>query len=327
MFHPNRYPEPKTTHSLGKDVSTFLEKDRTLANREFPTPDFFIVGAAKAGTTSLFEYLGQHPSVFVPEQKEPGYFSALRPMSDPKRYAALFGAAQADQIIGEASTDYMPSPDSPRRIAEVCADAKIILMLRNPADRAFSLYRHMVRYGQEMAPTFQRALQLEPKRRESESFLRDNTHGFFNYMYLSSGLYYRQINRFSRYFDDSQIKFVTFDNFTNRPIEETQSVLNFLGLQDSFHPRTRTHNERQDVYSPRLQTTIAQYVRDLPAGLRLASILTQTNKALFSLITGQSKSNLDKDLRRRLLNWYEKDIKKTGDLIGYGLENYWLSDS
>lgn len=317
------YRKKKT---LEVDAPSILKKDKTLLEKEIRTPDFFIPGAAKSGTTSLFEYLGGHPSIFVPGQKEPGYFSACRPMQEPGHYAELFKRADPSQIIGEASTAYLPSPYSAERIAEVCPEAKIIIMLRNPADRAFSLYRHMVRYGQEPAPTFLRALKLEPQRRESGAFQQQNMAGFFNYMYFTSGLYYRQVSRFFSKFDESQFKIILFDEFVEDPLSKTQEIYRFLDLDDSFHPDTSIYNERQDIYSPRLQVLIAQYVRKLPSGLRFASILTRINKALFSFIEGKTKSSLDKNLRLRLLDCYTEDIKKTGDLINRDLGKYWLPD-
>ena len=129
-------------------------------------PDFFIAGAAKAGTSSLFHYLSQHPQLFLSTtDKEPGYYCDTWGVTDPDYYFGLFAGAAPDQLLGEASTPYLSCPASPGLIQQANPAAKIIILLRNPAQRAFSLYLQMVKMGHEHLSPFEKALAREPARR------------------------------------------------------------------------------------------------------------------------------------------------------------------
>ena len=118
--------------------------------RPLPVPDyapnFFIVGAARCGTTSLWEYLRQHPDIYMPpviEQKEPAFFCDLYGVEHWDFYLTLFEAGRGKKRIGEASTPYLSSPESAGQIHSVLPLAKIIITLRNPVVRAYSLYKWM----------------------------------------------------------------------------------------------------------------------------------------------------------------------------------------
>lgn len=301
-------------------IDSLLEKDRRL--QEACTPGFFICGAAKAGTTSLFNYLGQHPSIFTPERKEPGYFSALRPLRSPDRYERLFDGARKGQLIGEASGSYLTSPDCAQRIAHVSPQAKIIIMLRNPADRAFSLYRWMTREGYEWISSFEQALEKEGERRGSRSFIENNPEYYYNYLYYTSGRYAHQVERFLDYFDRSQVRFVLFDEFIESPSVHTKNVIRFLGLDDSFSPRTPVRNKGRDTLAASLQYWLCQnapsYLKLLPGGLRVAETLMRWNKV------GKWRTLRDQ-CRERLLASYEANIRRTGRLISRDLSSFWLN--
>ena len=118
-----------------------------MENRIENLPNFFIVGAAKSGTTSLAEYLKQHPEIFMSEFKEPHYFLPEGAMASNyygtwDNYMSLFKDVRNEKAIGEASTGYLYYPESARMIINRIPDAKIIISLRNPVEMAFSLYQH-----------------------------------------------------------------------------------------------------------------------------------------------------------------------------------------
>jgi hypothetical protein len=254
------------------DVEKLFQKDKYLREQDVPVPDFFICGAAKSGTTSLFNYVGQHPAIYTPERKEPGYFSALRPLQSPYQYRKLFDDASKRHKAGEASGAYLTSPDSAPRISEVVPDAKIVIMLRNPAERAFSLYQWMVKEGYEWAPTFDRALQLEGARCGSVSFVRDNSEYYYNFLYRTSGCYAQQVKRFLKAFDREQVRFLVFDNFVSSPVPCTKEVFRFLEVDDKIELSTPVRNRGKGVRSSRLQFWLRQYGRPIsmkiPSGLR-----------------------------------------------------------
>ena len=135
-------------------------------------PNFLIVGAAKSGTTSLFEYLAQHPEVYVAVCKELHYFSDApypKLANSDKEYENLFVGIINEKAIGESSVSYLSDTEAPYRINKLLKDVKIIILLRNPVDRAYAQWGHMYRLGYEKL-TFSQGLSQEASRIKSESF-------------------------------------------------------------------------------------------------------------------------------------------------------------
>ena len=159
-------------------------------------PNLFIVGAAKAGTTSLYEYFKQHPQIFMVEsdlQKEPSYFCSLvKPSKKYKYYLSLFEKATENHVrIGEASTSYLTCPESALRIKEYenknNLDCRIIIMLRNPVDRAYSLYNWMTQSGYEWCGSFEKALRIEKKDNQIRLLFSDGAYVNSAFKELFSG--------------------------------------------------------------------------------------------------------------------------------------------
>lgn len=176
-------------------------------------PDFMIIGAAKGGTTALYQYLNRHPSVFLSTPKEPEFFSRD---SEYERgldwYTGLFSAASSDQLCGEASTTYTRWPHwpyVPERIAEAVPRVRLLYIMRNPVDRAYSHYVHHMRTGVTM--TFEEALQQSS-------------------IYLDCSRYMRQIERFLDHFTEEQFCFLLHEELRSRPDTTLDAVQRFLGL-------------------------------------------------------------------------------------------------
>lgn len=138
-------------------------------------PNFLIVGAQKAGTTSLHYYLKQHPQIYMRPRKEPHFFEGMhwdfyRPgrimlaVTDLADYQALFEGVTDEKAIGEASASYLYSPKAPTLIKRSIPDARLIAILRNPPDRAYSNFLHCVRGGRESIVDFAEALRVEEER-------------------------------------------------------------------------------------------------------------------------------------------------------------------
>ena len=152
------------------------------------SPNFFIVGAARSGTTSMWEYLKQHPDIFMPEgfaYKEPSYFCNLYGYNDFNLYLELFAGVKEEKAVGEASTPYLTSPESAAWIREVYPAAKIIILLRNPVDRAYSMYNWMIKEGYEGVYPFEEALDVEKVRIKDEHFKYINPQYYHNYLYFA----------------------------------------------------------------------------------------------------------------------------------------------
>ena len=158
-------------------------------------PKFLIVGASRSGTSSLYHWLKLHPDVFMPDIKEPSFFVDGWGISDWHWYLSLFEPGRGKKAVGEASVAYLESPESVQLIWEKLPTIKIIILLRNPVERALSLYSWMVMEGHEWLSTFKQALAEEEKRFGDESFRRDNPVYFWSYMYFRNGLYYEQVKK------------------------------------------------------------------------------------------------------------------------------------
>lgn len=217
-------------------------------------PDFFICGAARSGTTSLWNYLRQHPDIYMPSdfaQKEPSYFSELYGLRDRHAYLRLFKNSRPDQLLGEASTSYLTSPDSAERIHREVPSARFIILLRNPVDRAYSLYKWMRENGYEPITTFEEALREEgtsrlgPPRFERShrpEFVRTNGQYYYNYLYFHSGLYHDQVKRYVDLFGREQVMVWVFEEFVADTRAHLRRGFEFLGVDKEFDSEIEVHN-------------------------------------------------------------------------------------
>lgn len=204
-----------------------------MKNQHTPSPNFFIVGAAKSGTTSLCSYLNQHPEIFLPPTtKEPHYFGQYKPkgchIKSYPEYIDLFKNSGDSKAIGEGSTGYLYSPDAPQTIKRTFPTSKIIIVLRNPVDRAYSLYWHHVRDRTEHL-SFEDALRAEKERIDA---------GWpFGFHHINSGLYSEQVKRYQEKFDKNSIKVILFDDFKNHPLKIIRECFLSLEVNPNFTPK------------------------------------------------------------------------------------------
>ena len=207
-------------------------------------PNFFILGAGRCGTTSLAAALNAHPDVFIPAIKEPSFFaSSFQWVKDPAKYVALYEPAGGAAAVGDASHIYLEDPESPRILQAFFPDARFVVVFRHPADRALGLYAHMVEGGYEMHRSFERALDAEERRFHSDRFRRTCRQSFWNYMYVRSGLFGEQVQRYLEYFDRRQFWFTTLDRLVALPAETLRDLHGFLDvepLDDAGFPRDAT---------------------------------------------------------------------------------------
>lgn len=188
-------------------------------------PDFFLVGAAKSGTSSLYNYLVQHPSVFMSEPKEPHFFSEWRPpMEEVKgigEYLGLFEGVPDDIRAGDASTSYLYSPSAARKIKDFRPNAKIIVVLRDPVSRAYSQYWNQVQEGVEPL-SFEEALKAEPERIERD--------WWFGFHYFEAGRYADQVARYLDLFDRESVRIYLFEDLTWNAESVCHDAFSFLGV-------------------------------------------------------------------------------------------------
>lgn len=204
-------------------------------------PTFFVVGAARCGTTSFVAYLDQHPEVFMSPRKESHFFSrdelparfgepdipGVRRLEDylvreAAEYEHLFDGAHGERAIGESSVYYLSLPETPACIAREVPDAKIIVLLRNPVDRAYSAYLMLARDGRESLP-FEESLTLEPERRRR----------WFEpiWWYTELSRYASQIERYYAAFGRARVHVILTEELEAHPEQVLQETFRFLGLR------------------------------------------------------------------------------------------------
>lgn len=199
------------------------------------SPSFFVVGAAKSGTTSLAKYLGQHPDIFMPEpSKEPAYFADHTGCSRWSDYADEFSRAESCRVVGEKSGAYLFDPLAAQRIHEFSPTAKIIIALRDRVDAAHSLYHHNRREGYETIPTFAEALAAENDRAANPEFPSTSLGYYANYLYRRRATYYSQLERYYETFPASQILIVRFADLKCDARSVCRNVFQFLGVDAMF---------------------------------------------------------------------------------------------
>jgi hypothetical protein len=204
-------------------------------------PNFLVVGVPKAGTSSIYHYLNQHPQVYMSPFKEPHFFSfegECKPdwgITDLESYHSLFNGTENEVAFGEASTWYLYSQTAAERIKHHIPNVKIIMMLRNPIDRAYSSFLFNIQCGWESISDFEEALHLESSRiSNNESW---------DFHYLNAGLYYDQIQRYYNLFPKNQINIFLYEDFKCDSLKVINDIFNFLGVDHSFIPNiSQIHN-------------------------------------------------------------------------------------
>ena len=288
-------------------------------------PNFLIAGASKAGTTSLHDYLGQHPDVFMSTFKEPNYFVPGYAYDNWEDYLALFADARGESALGESSTGYLYCEESPAWIKSVLGCVKIIFILRNPARRAASLYWWMVREGYENAATFDKALELESSRMKSPTFRTTCPQFYPDYLYYTTGLYSEQVRRYLETFGEGNIRIYIFEEFAKDPHAVCRDIFEFLGVDPDFEPTIAIHNEARIPASARFQYWLRnrarRYLWFLPSALRRKFLLQ-----LMALNTSRgSTPSHDAIIEGRLLERYREDIRRLEQLLNRDL-SLWVDN-
>jgi hypothetical protein len=284
-------------------------------------PDFFLVGAAKAGTTSLFNYLVQHPSIFVPPMKEPHYFSDYSHIGAPKlrslnEYLHLFEGCRADQIAGDLSTSSLHSPRAAGRIHELQPEAKIVMVLRNPIDRAYSFYWYNRNHFVEDLD-FESALDREAARIAGGAN--------FRFHYVESGKYAAQVERYLDAFGADAVRIYLFEDLMRDTQGLCTEILSFLGLRWDPSIRTGDVFNRSGVFkSNLLGRLLTQRIPGKAFLRRLAPRGSRYVKnRLFDLNTSRPPQ-LSASTRARLVDAFAEDIDRVSGILDRDL-SHWIA--
>lgn len=289
-------------------------------------PNFFIIGAMKAGTTALYFTLKQHPDIFMSPIKEPNFFAfegQEKPIfvegeeviyTELAEYRALFDRSNGKKAIGEASHAYLYIPEATHRIRLTVPDARLICILRNPVDRAYSHYLYLLRDGYEPIDTFEHALNKEDSRIADHQQLGH---------YFHRGLYSQQLKRYFDDFPRDQIKVYLYEELTNNPITLAQDIFKFLGVSDAFIPEVSIKRNPSGV--PKNKWLHALLVKPNPAKSFFQPLLSERLYRVATQIRDQNlvKPELSPELRTKLIARYRDDILCLQDQIGKDL-SAWL---
>ncbi len=286
-------------------------------------PNFYIAGTPKSGTTSLYNYLNEHPEVFMCSVKEPNYFAheeiiaqnlyyAEKGIGSRSEYEALFKDVETETAVGEASVAYLFYPKTPAKIKAVCQDAKIIIILRNPVDRGFSHYLMDTRLGYVNIPfediVFKRA----------DHPLLD----LYYQQFVELGLYHAQIKRFLDTFDDSQVRIFLTEDLREDISRVVLSCYEFLGINSAILPDLKKrHNVYRQPRNGLVQLLYsAKALRRFARGIIPGKLVESVKNGL--LIKGE-KPQLSMVNREYLQELFIDDIKKTSALIGRDLSGWY----
>jgi len=262
-----------------------MEDFGTLTSGIRILPTFLVVGAQRSGTSSLYEYLVNHPAVGRSLVEEVHYFDwnydrGVRwyrgHFPTNVRAAYLKARSSTEPITGEATPYYMFHPLAPKRIASDLPNAKLFVVLRNPVDRAYSHHQHERAMGFETL-SFEDALEQEPLRLqgEVEKILQDPAYRGFNhqhYSYFSRGVYVDQLENLYSLFPQDQILVATSDELAKEPASVYAKAIDFLGLPPHSLPKFPKHNTGK--YTPMDPTT-----RE-----RLTARFAEANERLYGLL-------------------------------------------
>jgi hypothetical protein len=292
-----------------------------------PIPNFVLIGAAKTGTTSLHRWLGQHPDIFVPRQKGLHFFTAqwLRENSSGpgddrllqdltptwESYLAHYADAAGRKAIGDVSPSYFSWWPSREAIAKYLGEPRILLVLRDPVQKAFSQYTHLIRDGRETL-SFWEALQAEPERKARRFGAL--------WLHLESALYAEPTERFLEYFGRERMKILIFEDLIRDPQAVLREIFAFLGVDpgvplDTTEAQNRSGAPRSKllasaVNDPRLRR-IARTL--LPTGFvsRLGRKATELNTGEKPILDDRSRAFLierTKEDRRRLAKLLDRRV-------------------
>jgi hypothetical protein len=304
-------------------------------------PNFLIIGAGKSGTTSVYHAIKQHPEVFMSSVKEPNFFAlegqkkitgydkndpdgfnfypwAVTNIDD---YHKLFEKSQNEKAVGESSTMYQYMPEAPGNIKKHIPDVKLIAIFRNPADRLYSRYQHLLR--EDRVPT----------EKFEDCFEKGNLWWKKNDL-VQEGFYYTHMKRYFELFDSKNIKVMLYDDLRKDPMSFMAELFDYLDVDSSFLPdMSIRYNVSGKVKNKYVNMLIGQqsFIRRGVEALSPFVVQKARDSAFMQkIVTKLRAKNLEKqpllpDVRKRLIDEiYGKEIELFSKLIQRDL-SHWLA--
>jgi hypothetical protein len=311
-------------------------------------PDFYIVGHQKCGTTALYMMLSQHPQIFMSDVKEPWFFGReLRSrFGEPSKrarpntledYAALFAPAGSEQLAGEASPQYVRSAHAAREIAELRPDARIVVLLREPAAFLRSLHLQLVATHIEGELDLARAISLEGARREGKRIPRRSVSPQ-SLLYSDHVRYVDQLRRLYDAFPAEQVLVLIYEDFRKENDATVRRVLEFLELDADARIEPVETKPLKDVRSMGLHR-LRRVVRK--AGLNPAKkgalvraidalppqrLTSDSISAAFRHVTYRPQQPADQELMNELRRRFKDEVVALSEYLDRDLVTYWGYD-
>ncbi len=303
-------------------------------------PDFFIIGAPKAGTTSLYDWLGGHPQLYLSAVKEPMYFcpdvqGGLRRLfaypEDEARYLALFEKARPDQLAGEASTRYLVSPEAPRFVRDFQPEARAIAVLRNPVDLMHALHNERVSFGVEPLTDFDAALAADADRRAGKR-LPPHANPLGS-VYRATASFAAQLERWLEALGRERVHVAIFEDMVGQPGAVFGRVLDFLDVDPVYQPATfaasnPSHRLRGGAVRAALDSRTAQWTAHSALPALLGTERTQRLARRFRLSRVNrrraARQPLAIETRKRLESELTPDVEHLSELLGRDMVGLWF---
>lgn len=289
-------------------------------------PNFLLIGAQKAGTTALYSFLSQHPEIFMSKNKEPHFFSLgagkldyddpqfepSKIVSDLGSYEALFARVEGEKVIGEASPSYLYSRRAPIMIRELIPSVKLVTILRNPIDRAYSNFLHCRRSGVEHIKDFRYALAVEEDR------IRENWSPLWHYK--KQGNYLPQLKRYYKHFSADQLAVYLYDDMRQDTANLLRKIYGYLEVDEKFIPDTSIKYNVSGI--PKNVFYRYLYKSAGPLRSRIKFILPDKFRWFVRKRVFDSPA-LSAEERRYLISYYRNEILELQGLIDRDL-SIWL---
>lgn len=272
-------------------------------------PNFLVIGAPKAGTTSLYVHLRAHPEIFMPELKEPRFFGyegrggrEKFPIQTLEEYAALFAGVAGETAIGEATPHYLIYPNAAERIRALLPQAKLIASLRDPVERSYSVYQMNRRNrGLNADVPFLAAIETDHNLRET---------------------YHAMLERYFQRFPPGQLRMILLEDLERSPATTMRGLYAFLGVDPGFAP------DLSKIANPGGEPR-NRLLHRLLSDPRLRGLSRGFPEPVVERLRATRSRNLQKqplrpEDRRKAIGFFREDILRTQDLIGRDL-SAWLT--
>ncbi|MGY8917438.1 MAG: sulfotransferase family protein [Flavobacteriales bacterium] len=277
--------------------------------------DFFIVGAPKAGTTSLYHYLNEHPEISMSSQKEPDYFSDADIQNEGmyygknridtiKKYHSLFDDNSESKLKGEASVSYLFYKNVPQKIKSYNPEAKIIIMLRDPIDRAFSHYLMDYRLGL-VSDSFEDIIDQKSVHKNAKLFYQQ---------YIELSEYTNQVKRYLNVFDGKEILFIEYEDLKKDALGIVKKTYLFLGVNQVYRPDV---NKKHNTYTMP-KNSIIRFIYSFVILRNILSFFFQknlVNRLKIVLFKNDKKPKLLDKTRDRLKQFFTNDVNKLAKML------------